>query len=527
MKSKIILAKKEQVTRAGRKAGSAMRRNTGRVMFALVSLILQVWWLYGWLVAIRNYNAFMTAFSTVVSLTIVLRIYGKYNNSAFKMPWIIIILTAPVLGLSLYFLYGRNDLTRKKRRLYAEIDRELFPLMEQDPAVIEALESEDYALANQCRYTAVYGHYPVYCNTDLDYYPDGMEGLKAQVEALRKAEHFIFMEYHAIEDREGFGLLKEVLMERAAAGVEVRVIYDDFGSIGFLNRGFPKKMAAYGIQCRVFNPIYFTFNIFMNNRDHRKITVIDNKVGFVGGYNLANRYFHLEEVHGYWKDAGIRLEGDAVRNLSISFLEMWNAIKHTDSDYSPYLLPYDYQAAEQAFVQPYSDSPLDGEHVGENVYMNMIKNAKHYIWFTTPYLIITDEMSKELRLAAKRGVDVRIITPGVPDKKMIFEVTRSYYGHLVRDGVRIYEFTPGFCHAKQCVCDDEAAVIGTINLDYRSLYLHFENGCWIHGSHVVKEMREDFLKTFMQCEDVTLKYKTRSYALRIGQCILRLFAPLF
>ena len=318
-----------------------------------------------------------------------------------------------------------------------------------------------------------------------------------------------------------------VLKDRAAHGVEVRIFYDDVGSIGFINHDFRKRMEENDIACRVFNPIIPVLSVFMNNRDHRKITVIDGKVGFTGGYNLANEYFNITHPYGHWKDTGIRLEGDAVKSLTVMFLEMWNAVKKTDQDYQKYLPETDYQAKQDGFIQPYADSPLDDEHVGESVYMNLIAHAKKEIYFTTPYLIITDEMNRALGLAAKRGGDVRIITPGIPDKKLIYKVTRSYYAGLVRQGVRIYEYTPGFIHAKQCVCDGEAATCGTINMDYRSLYLHFENGAFLYNCDAVKEMRKDFEHIFAESTEVTEKYKSgRSAVLRGTQCLLRLFAPL-
>ena len=271
-------------------------------------------------------------------------------------------------------------------------------------------------------------------------------------------------------------------------------------------------------------------NIFLNNRDHRKITVVDGKVGFTGGYNLADEYFNLTHPYGMWKDTGIRLEGDAVKSLTITFLEMWNAVKRSDKDdvdFEKYLLKYDYKAEGKAFVQPFADIPIDNEQVGEDVYISMADKAEKYCYFMTPYLIITDEMTRAISLAAKRGVDVRIITPGIPDKKMIYRVTRSFYNGLVRNGVRVYEWTPGFCHAKMCVTDDKMSVCGTINLDYRSLYHHFENACFIADEKLAKDIRKDFEATFKQCREVTEEYKTgRKSVLRLSQLFMRLFAGL-
>jgi cardiolipin synthase len=265
----------------------------------------------------------------------------------------------------------------------------------------------------------------------------------------------------------------------------------------------------------------------MNNRDHRKIVVIDGKVGFTGGYNMADRYFNINSPYGYWKDTGIKLIGDAVKSLTAIFLQMWNATQEEKEDQAQYFPDVVYTAKEAGFVQPYADSPLDSETTGENVYLNMIKNAKQYVYITTPYLIIDDEMESELTLAAQRGVDVRIVTPGIPDKKMAFKATRSHYARLVAYGVRIYEYTPGFMHAKQFVCDDEVAAVGTINLDFRSLYLHFENGCWFCHCSAVQDVKADFENLFEQGTEVTTQYSgKRSLTLRLGECIVRLLSPM-
>ena len=267
----------------------------------------------------------------------------------------------------------------------------------------------------------------------------------------------------------------------------------------------------------------------MNNRDHRKITVIDGKVGFVGGYNLANEYFNITHPYGYWKDTGIRMEGSSVKSLTVMFLEMWNAVRKSDIDdtsFDKFIFDYKYEGLANGYIQPYADSPLDNEHVGEDVYMNILKNAKKYCYFITPYLITTDEMTREICNASKRGVDVRIIRPGIPDKKLIYQVTRSYYNRFVRNGVKIYEYAPGFCHAKMCISDDETATVGTINLDFRSLYLHFENGCFLYKVDCIKNIKEDFADTFAVSEDVSKKYMHQSRIVRSWQCCLRLFSPL-
>lgn len=446
------------------------------------------------------------------------------------MPWILLILLVPIAGLAFYLLVGQNQGTRKMRKRYEEIDKKLLPLLpENDKEQQELKEKSPYA-ANITHYIREYSGYPVYKNTDITYFDDAKKGLESQKEELKKAKEFIFMEYHAIEDAESWHGIQEILEEKVKEGVEVRVFYDDMGSIGFVNTDFVKRLESVGIHARVFNPFAPGLNLFLNNRDHRKITVIDGKVGFTGGYNLANEYFHLTEPFGFWKDTGLRLEGDAVRSLTVTFLEMWNAVKAKDIDdvdFEKYLGRYDHKASDGGFVAPYADNPMDKIHVGEDVYMSIANSARDYAWYITPYLIITDEMISALSLAARRGVDVRIITPGIPDKKLVYSVTRSYYNALAVNGVRIFEYTPGFCHAKMSVSDDTVATCGTINLDYRSLYHHFENGCFIAESHVVDEIKRDFEEMFSTSNEVTEYYKSgRGRFLRFGQMLLRLVAPL-
>lgn len=506
---------------------TAVKNSIGRLVFVVLSVIIQISWIVFLFIMLNDYSAEISMVSSLLALALVLRIYGKHMNAAFKMPWIILILVFPVLGLCLYLLLGRSGVTKGTAQLFANISSKLDGILQQDKEVLNGLEKRDMAIANQSRYIWNYAKYPVYQNTDVVFYAEAADGLEAQKEALRRAEHFIFMEYHAIEDKTAFHGIHEILAAKAAEGVEVRIIYDDVGSVGFISKEFIRKMEQDGIECRVFNPIAPIFNMFMNNRDHRKITVVDGKIGFTGGYNLADEYFNLTHPYGQWKDTGVKLTGNGVKSLTVMFLEMWNAMKGTDASFEHYLPKIDYQAREAGFIQPYADSPLDEEYTGENVYLNLIKNAKREIYFTTPYLIINDEMARELGLAAKRGVDVRIITPGIPDKKVVYKLTRSYYAGLVKDGVRIYEYTPGFIHAKQCVCDGEAAVVGTINLDYRSLYLHFENGVFLYGYDAVQDIRQDFIDTFEVSKEVTDGYRgERSLVLRGSRCILRLFAPL-
>ena len=503
-----------------------MKNSVGRAFMAAFGVVLQVYWIVTFAIKLNSYYAVLSTATSFVALILVFRIYGETYNSAYKMSWIVLILAFPILGVCLFVLFGNEGSTAMIRHHLANIDTQTDKLLNQKPDVLEQLK-KDRRIYNQSWYLWKKAGFPVYQNTDVRFYKDTCEALEAQKEELKKAEKFIFMEYHAIQDSTAWAGIETILKEKAASGVDVRVFYDDMGSIGFLSKPFVKRLQSEGIRCKVFNPVMPVLNVFMNNRDHRKITVIDGKVGFTGGYNLADEYFNLTHPYGQWKDSGIRLEGEAVRSLTVIFLRLWSALEKEKEDLSGFFPEVSCDASAQGFVQPYSDSPLDGERTGENVYLNLIKGAQDYVYITTPYLIIDDEMKRELTMAAERGVDVRIVTPGIPDKKLIYSVTRSYYAGLATRGVRIYEYEPGFIHAKQFLADGEIAAVGTINLDFRSLYLHFENGCLFYNCPAVADVKTDFDELFEISREVTGKYSAKqNVAVRGVQCILRLFSPL-
>lgn len=516
--------------------GRAKTKNgVARLAFSVLCILLEVVFIVALFTRLNRYAEALNLLTRVLGLIVILNMYASPVTSTIKMPWILLILAFPIMGLGLYLLVGLNGGTAKMRKRYQKIDEQLLPCLPQNRTIQKKLEQILPKAGNISSYIYRNAFYPVYQNTDVTYFDEAVKGLEAQLTDLAKAEQFIFMEYHAIEDEYAWSRIQTVLEERVKAGVEVRVFYDDMGSIGFVNLSFARKLEAKGIACRVFNPLLPGLNMFLNNRDHRKITVIDGKVGYTGGYNLANEYFNYTHPYGEWKDTGIRLEGDAVASLTAAFLEMWEASGKTPADVDvldieaqkKYLVQHPYQAKQTGYIQPYADCPLDGIQVGEDVYISIVNKADRYCWFMTPYLIITDEMTHALSLAARRGVDVRIITPGIPDKKLIYSITRSFYHNLVQDGVRIYEWTPGFCHAKMSVADDCMATCGTINLDYRSLYHHFENGCFMADCDAVLDIRRDMEQTLEQCREVTEKYKSgRSATLRLGQLFLRLFAEL-
>ena len=504
------------------------KNSVGRLLFVILAVIIQIIWFWFFLYYLTESYLWASIFARVFSIIMVLGVFAKRSNASIKMTWIFMIMAFPILGMLLYLLVYGSGFTKTMRKRIEAADAMLFPYLDQSHLISDQLKKENKSVGNQFAYLERGGKFPVYRNTELVFYKEASLGLEAQLEALSQARKFIFMEYHAIEDRQSFGEIKEILRKKAEEGVEVRLFYDDVGSIGFIDPKFVQELEEWGIQCRIFNPIVPMVNLFMNNRDHRKITVVDGQIGFTGGYNLADEYFNIHSPYGYWKDTGIRLRGEAVGTLTLLFLEMWHAM-----DDSPVRGLYNYlprhwdRYTGQGYCAPYAYAPTDGLPLGEDVYLNMIQSATESIYITTPYLIITDEMSRALCLAAKRGVDVRIVLPGIPDKTFVYAVSRSYYPRLLRAGVRIYEYTPGFMHSKQVLVDHVMAAVGTFNLDYRSFYHHFENGVLLYESPCIFDIADDFHELFRTSTEVSPdKGHNRSLFTRMKQGALRLIAPL-
>ena len=489
-----------------------------RMVFVGLSIVFQVGWILLMILVLNDSYPWIEMITRILSVTVILQLNSKHTNSAYKMPWIMLIMAVPVMGLSLYLMMNAfGDPGNIGKRMEAVRKETRGKLMQESPDC--SAGGLSYYLQHQIGC-------PAYENTSVEYYSEAHHAFEALKNDLERAESFIFMEYFIVSGDSSFQELADILIRKAKQGVDVRFMYDDVGSVGYVNLLFAKRLTDAGIRCTVFNPALPMLNMFMNHRDHRKITVIDGKVGYTGGFNLSDEYFGRKITYGRWKDTGIRLEGTAVKSLTAAFLEMWDACTRTKEDVGSYL-SVEHRVSGDGLVQPYEDDPLKQERVAENVYLNLINSAQKTLYVITPYLIITDEMTNALGLAAKRGVDVRIITPGVPDKKAVYAVTRSYYAGLAAQGVRIFEYTPGFCHAKQMLCDSKVASIGTSNLDFRSLYLHFENNVLLHGGQAVEAMALDFENLFPQCNEVTEKYRSgRSKALRLGQYVLRLFAPM-
>lgn len=476
-----------------------------------------------------NYFVYFYVICTVLSLLVVLGIINGRSNPAYKLAWIIPIMTFPIFGGLFFLMFGGNKSSKRNKRKMQEIGSKMSGSLVQDPEVMERLEQENRAAANQTKYIVRYSNCPVYTNTTTEYLTPGERKFERLLEELRKAERYIFLEYFIINEGIMWNSILEILEEKAKMGLDVRVIYDDVGCLFTLPYGYEKILRSKGIKCSVFNPFKPVLSVRLNNRDHRKIAIIDGCTAFTGGMNLADEYINAYEKHGYWKDSAIAIHGEAVWSFTVMFLSMWSYLTKTDEDYEAFrpVCKYNEYFSSDGYVQPFADSPLDDEAVGESVYLNLIDKAERYVYINTPYLILDNEMGMALSLAAKRGVDVRIVTPSIPDKWYVHAVSRSYYEVLLESGVRIYEFTPGFMHAKTFVVDDIYAVVGTINLDYRSLFLHFECGVWLYNTKSVSEVKEDYLQTLEICRGITLEEcrKVKWYR-KMGRSILKILAPL-
>ncbi len=459
------------------------------------------------------------------SILTVLFVINERSNPAIKMAWIVFILVTPVFGSMLYALMGGKRPRRFLRKACEASERKNAVYRKRNEKVSEKLKEEDEGLYVQSRYLENLG-FPVCENTTARYFPSGEEAFPFMLEAIERAERFIFLEYFILDDGEMLTKLENALEKKAKEGVEVRFIYDDMGSVFSIPFGYEKKLSKKGIKCLSFNPYLPVISAAMNNRDHRKILVIDSRVAFTGGINIADEYINKIEKYGYWKDNVVRLEGDGAREFTLMFLDLWNAFRDKGEDISEFLKKADFECIGGGFVQPFSDTPLDDEAVGENVYLSAINSAKKYIYIYTPYLIPDYELNSALCLAAKKGVDVKIIVPGIPDKKIVYSMTKSYYRTLINAGVEIYKFNDGFVHAKGFVCDDVISCVGTINLDFRSMCHHFECGCVFYKMPVVAQVKEDMLKTVAQCEKVVDFQRFNGFLGSTYHAILRLLAPL-
>lgn len=502
-----------------------LKKVFSRTVVTALLIVIQVAWLVALLLQLGNSLPAIQTVLRILSLVAILFVIKSDMNPSYKIGWILLIAVLPILGGLMYVIFGNKRPTKNMREmLRAQLEKSAEYLGTQESITGEL----DGGAAGLFKYLEGSAGYPTAKNTTVRYYRVGEEMYADLLPELEKAEKFIFLEYFIIRPGEMWDGVLEILKRKAAAGVDVRIIYDDMGCIDILPANYNATLEGWGIRTMAFNRFVPAVSLVMNNRDHRKITVIDGKVGFTGGINISDEYINVKERFGHWKDTGLMLKGPGVFNLTLMFLEMWNAFNKDGDRYAEFI-PDSFEecgSADDGYVLSFSDNPLDNESVGESVYTDMLYQAKNYIYITTPYLAIDSELQTALCMAAKRGVDVRMITPGIPDKKLVYRLTRSYYPTLLRAGVKIYEYTPGFIHAKSFVCDDKLCVVGTINMDYRSLYLHFECGTLMYNNPEIKQVKKDDLDTMEKCRKVELSDMKTNFLGELFDSFLRSVAPL-
>lgn len=496
--------------------------------FIVLLLIVQISIIVYTLASTSVASSVISGILSLISILVCLYIISRKDKGAYKLTRVFMIMLFPVFGGLFYLIFNFQTTTKKAARKIQKCEIKARPLLTLPET---AYPEVDECLPNnipQVRYLQNFAGFPVYDGSRTEYLTPGEKKWERLLEELEKAENYIFLEYFIIQEGVMWNAILDVLKKKVKEGVKVRVIYDDFGCFFLLPKDYPMQLKKYGIECVIFNRFKPFLTSVQNNRDHRKIAVIDGKVAFTGGINLADEYINAIEKHGHWKDASILIEGKAAWSFTLMFLQMWELCTGKEEDYMGYYpwknVPCSIE--NDGFVQPYADSPIDKENIGEHVYLQIINNAKNYVYINTPYLIIDDSMVSALCLAAKSGVDIRIVTPYRWDKWAVHMTTRSYYRELVNAGVQIHEYSNGFIHSKTVVSDDTVATVGTTNFDFRSLYLHFECGVCMYKSAAVAEVKEDFVKTLEHCQPITKRDLKCGLLLRIFQDIMRVFAPL-
>ena len=461
-----------------------------------------------------------------ISIAVAVHIIAGKDKEAYKLTWVFFILIFPVFGGMLYLFFFFQTRSRKYLKRKTEIRHDIQSAQILPSAFPEAAERVSDHIC-QISYLEKYAGFPIYKNERAEYFSPGERFLEQLLCDLEKAANYIFIESFIIEDGEMWESIFEILKRKASQGVDVRILYDDMGCFLRLPKHFAKELRNYGIQCDVFNRFIPFLTAVQNYRDHRKIVVIDGLVAYTGGLNIADEYINKIHPFGHWKDAGVRIEGKGAFCFALMFLQMWMTLGHEEKDLSVYRPNITENiTGSDGFVQPYASEPLNGGNISEEIYMQIISRAKKYVYIETPYLIVDNSMLSALTIAAKSGVDVRIMTPFRWDKRFVHFMTRSYYRELIRAGVKIYEYTPGFIHSKIFVCDDEITTIGTANMDFRSLYLQFECGAFFCGSDIVSDVRDDFLKTIPVCKEIAEENCQSNAFVRFLQDLFRLFAPL-
>ncbi len=499
-----------------------------RYVIAIAICIFEICAVIGIVVALSYYVRWFYILCWLTEIGCVLRIISSDDNPDYKVPWLLFVLILPIAGFMLYFMFYSRHLKPKYVKRLSDLRGHTYE--KDDTKAFSALDSIDKNAHNQAKMLTSIADTHLFTGTTQEYFPLGDDMHPRLLEDLKNAEKFIFMEYFIIEEGVFWNSILDILKEKAANGVDVRVIYDDIGCMLTLPGNYVKKLRSLGINATTFSKLRGSADGEFNNRNHRKITVIDGKIGYTGGVNLADEYINLASRFGHWKDNGIRLEGEAVWELTKMFLVDYgiNTSKSLSSAYPHDLYPTQH-IDEHGCIILFGDGPhpIYQHRIGKSIIQNMLAGAVDYVWLVTPYLIIDNDLCQDIENTALKGVDVRIIVPHIPDKKIVFEITQSYYHRLLKAGVRIFEYEPGFVHAKTYISDDKYAMIGTINLDYRSLVHHFENGIWMYRCSSIYDMKRDISFTFEKSIEITShNIKKVSIFRKFVRSVVKIFAPM-
>ena len=510
---------------------SVRKKGLLRIVFSRLLLIVLLMAAQVWLVVLalswasRLFPHYAAA-QIIFTVCMILYLYNSGTEASSKLTWMWLIALFPLVGAGLLLFTRLNIGNRMIHRRMSELIEETASVLPVNDDVLGRLAGDPYGSDDLCRYLNHSGCFPIYENTQTRYFSSGEDAFDAILQELEKAEKTIFLESFIIEEGYMWGRVLDILCRKAEEGVDVRVMYDGMCEISHLPYGYAGLLEARGIRAKAFARVTPFVSTHYNYRDHRKIVVIDGKVAFTGGINFADEYINRVERFGHWKDAAIMLRGEAARSFLLMFLQMWSTTEK-EPDFSLCAEPAEETVEAEGVVMPYADCPLDAYRVGENVYIDMLYRANTYVHIMTPYLILDDELESAFLYAAQRGVDVKIILPGIPDKKTAYALAKSHYRTLTEAGVQLFEYTPGFVHSKVCVSDDCRAVVGSINFDYRSLYHHFECAAYLYRTPCVADIEADIVRTLEECRAVTpetIRHEKLLYRILGG--LLKLVAPL-
>lgn len=497
-----------------------------RYIVAVLITIFEIVAIIGIVVACCYYIPYFYIAAFITEIFCVIKIIASDDNPDYKVPWLLFVLILPIAGFMLYFIFYSRKLQKKYIRRLNELKKYRYEKAQEK--ILTELDKKNLHASSQAKMLCHIAEASVFKNTKVTYHPLGESMWQAMLCDLEAAKSFIFMEYFIIEEGEFWNSILDILKGKAKNGVTVRLLYDDIGCMSTLPGRYHKQLAKMGIEATPFSRLRGQADSEFNNRSHRKICVIDGKVGYTGGVNIADEYINKVERFGHWKDTAIRLEGEAVWEMTKMFLVDYGINVKKLPPVPENIYPTENTIRAEGYVIPFGDGPrpLYDRRVGKSVIQNMLNTATRYMYMTTPYLIIDSELCQSIENAALRGVDVRIIVPHIPDKKLVFGITRSFYHRLMKAGVKIYEYEPGFIHAKSYVCDDEYAMIGTINLDYRSLVHHFENGVWMYRCDSIMDIKKDIEETMEKSIEVNPKMLKTGLFTRFVRSVVRIFAPM-